>query len=70
MLCKTRTISIYALNGDSILEQDICHEKDDSITACAFYEGTGNEYLQRNLFFTGHTRGVVNVGLWSLNRLQ
>ena len=44
-----------------MLDQDVCHEPDDMITACAFYEGSGNEYLERDLFFTGHKRGVVNV---------
>lgn len=61
MLCRGRTVSLFTLNGDPILDQDVCHEPDDMITACAFYEGSGNEYLERDLFFTGHKRGVVNV---------
>ena len=44
-----------------ILQQAINMENDDVISACAFYEGNGNEYLQRQLIFTGHKRGVVNV---------
>ena len=61
MLCRGRTVSLFTLNGDPILDQDVCHETEDTITACAFYEGSGNEYLERDLIFTGHRRGVVNV---------
>ena len=61
MLCRARTVSLFTLNGEKILDQDVCHEPDDAITACAFYEGSGNEYLERDLVFTGQRRGVVNV---------
>ena len=61
MLCRARTVSLFTLNGAKVLDQDVCHESDDRITACAFYEGSGNEYLERDLVFTGHRRGVVNV---------
>lgn len=61
MLCRSRTVSLFTLNGEGILDQEVCQEPDDLITACAFYEGSGNEYLERNIIFTGHRRGVVNV---------
>ena len=61
MLCRVRTVSLFTLNGERILDQDVSQESSDTITACAFYEGSGNEYLGRNLIFTGHRRGVVNV---------
>ena len=61
MLCRARTVSLFTLNGEKVLDQDVCHEPDDRITACAFYEGSGNEYLGRDLVFTGQRRGVVNV---------
>ena len=61
MLCRARTVSLFTLNGEKVVEQDVCHENDDRITACAFYEGSGNEYLERDLVFTGQRRGVVNV---------
>ena len=32
-----------------------------AITTCAFYEGVGNEWLVRELLFTGHKDGKVNV---------
>ncbi|KAK3310818.1 uncharacterized protein B0T15DRAFT_51070 [Chaetomium strumarium] len=41
------------------------NQDDDFIHSCAFYEGStstgGNEWLQNQLVFTGHKRGVVNV---------
>lgn len=63
MLCRGSEVSLWTQNGDLILEQDVFVEGDDIISACAFYEGSGNEYLERDLIFTGHKKGVVNVGL-------
>ncbi|KAF2454179.1 hypothetical protein BDY21DRAFT_354308 [Lineolata rhizophorae] len=37
---------------------------DDYVASCAFYEGIGNEWLERELLFTGHRRGVVKI--WSV----
>ncbi|THC95243.1 hypothetical protein EYZ11_005282 [Aspergillus tanneri] len=31
--------------------------------SCAFYDGVDNEWQERELLFTGHRRGVVNI--WS-----
>ena len=61
MLCRGPEVALFTLNGELLLEQHVCVEGDETITACAFYEGVGNEYLQQNLVFTGHRRGVVNV---------
>lgn len=61
MLCRGHTLSLCTLNGDLILEQNVCLEGEEAIISCAFYEGLGNEYLERDLIFTGHKRGVVNV---------
>ena len=61
MLCRGHNVSLYTLNGELILDQDICGSGEDAIVSCAFYEGSGNEYLERDLVFTGHKRGVVNV---------
>ena len=63
MLCRGSEISIWTLNGGLMLKQDIFVEGEDQIHSCAFYEGSGNEYLERNLIFTGQRRGVVNVRL-------
>ena len=54
-------MTVLTLNGDHMLQQDIYVEGDDAISSCAFFEGNGNEYLERQLIFTGHKRGVVNV---------
>ena len=61
MLCRGPSVALFTLNGESLLEQHVCVEGDETITSCAFYEGSGNEYLSHNLVFTGHERGVVNV---------
>ena len=61
MLCRGPEVSLWTLNGDLMLELNILVEGDESICSCAFYEGSGNEYLERSLIFTGHKKGVVNV---------
>ena len=63
IICRGPEVSLWTLNGDLLLEQSIYVEGDDTISCCAFYEGSGNEYLERNLIFTGHKKGVVNVSL-------
>ena len=64
LLCAGPKAALYTLNGDLLLEQHVCAEGDEAITSCAFYEGSGNEYLEQNLVFTGHRRGAVNVRLY------
>jgi hypothetical protein len=63
MLCRGQKVALYTLNGELILEQNVCLDgcQDDYISCCAFYEGQGNEWLENNLVLTGHKRGVVNV---------
>ena len=56
-------MSLWTLNGDLVLEQNVHVEGDGTISSCAFYEGSGSEYLERNLILTGHKKGVVNVCL-------
>ncbi|OKL63698.1 hypothetical protein UA08_00718 [Talaromyces atroroseus] len=63
MICRGGRISLYSLNGSLLIDQVICETDDDHIISCAFYEGESNEWLERELLFTGHQRGVVNV--WS-----
>lgn len=48
----------------------MCVEGDDNIVSCAFYEGFGSEYLERDLIFTGHKKGVVNVILASNPKMK
>lgn len=61
MVCRGNRISIYTLNGALLLEQDVCESIDDRVMSCAFYEGVDNEWQERELIFTGHRKGVVNV---------
>ncbi|KAL2170857.1 hypothetical protein VTG60DRAFT_4344 [Thermothelomyces hinnuleus] len=67
MLCAGQHVLLYTLNGELILDQNVCagtHEAaaEDYVHSCAFYEGSGgNEWLENQLVFTGHKRGVVNV---------
>ena len=61
MICRRDRVSLYTLNGSLLLEQSLCDSVDDSIMTCVFYEGVNNEWQERELLFTGHRRGVVNV---------
>lgn len=61
MICRGGRITLYSLNGALLVDQVICEAEDDCIISCAFYEGESNEWLERELLFTGHKRGVVNV---------
>ena len=64
LLCQGHQVSLWTLNGESMIEQDLFAEGEDSISSCAFYEGSGNDFLERNLIFTGQRRGVVNI--WNI----
>ncbi|RYP22664.1 hypothetical protein DL765_001514 [Monosporascus sp. GIB2] len=76
MLCSGPNVALYTINGDPILDQNVCGaaEPDDFVHSCAFYEGSGNEWLASYLVFTGHKRGRVNIwkrvvsreGRWAL----
>ena len=68
LLCRGAYVLLYTLNGHLLVEQKLCEREDEEIVCCAFYEGQGNEYLQRELIFTGHTHGVTNV--WALTTLS
>ncbi|KAI1852047.1 hypothetical protein JX266_002900 [Neoarthrinium moseri] len=61
MLCSGPNVMLYSLNGELILDQNVCGEHDDYVHSCAFYEGSGNEWLENFLVFTGHRRGRVNI---------
>lgn len=71
MICRRDRVSLYTLNGSLLLEQILCDSVDDSIMTCVFYEGVNNEWQERELLFTGHRRGVVNVrALWYSHGFQ
>ncbi|KAI0883952.1 beach-domain-containing protein [Annulohypoxylon maeteangense] len=61
MLCSGPNVALYTINGDLMLDQNVCAEHDDYVYSCAFYEGSGNEWLENYLVFTGHRRGRVNI---------
>nr|KAK5440875.1 Beige protein-like 1 [Exophiala xenobiotica] len=63
VLCHDHEISVYSLNGDRLLRQDSGDRLQESIISCACYQGAGNEWLERDLVFTGHKRGQVRI--WS-----
>ena len=68
LLSQGRDVSLYTLNGHLLVKQRVCDSPDDQVTCCAFYEGAGNEWLERELIFTGHAHGVVNI--WALTTLS
>ncbi|KAI0837982.1 beach-domain-containing protein [Hypoxylon sp. FL0890] len=61
MLCSGPNVALYTINGDLMLDQNVCTEHDDYVYSCSFYEGSGNEWLENYLIFTGHRRGRVNI---------
>ncbi|KAL3475137.1 hypothetical protein BJX99DRAFT_230303 [Aspergillus californicus] len=63
VVSRGNRISLYTLNGALLLEQAVCEAADDKTLSCVFYEGVGDEWQERELLFTGHRRGVVNI--WS-----
>lgn len=70
MLCSGPNVLLFTLNGELLLEQNVCggEGQDDYVHACAFYEGQGSEWLENFLIFTGHRRGRVNVWRRSVRR--
>ena len=60
-LCQGPYLLLYTLNGHLLLKQKVCDSVDDEMTCCAFYEGAGNEWLEREIIVTGHAHGVANV---------
>lgn len=67
-LCQGPNLLVYTLNGHVLVEQKICDSDDDEMTCCAFYEGAGNEWIERELIFTGHSHGSANI--WALVTLS
>lgn len=63
MVCRNNRVNLYTLNGALLLDQVACDQVDDCILSCAFYEGVGNEWLEREILFTGHRKGLVNVSI-------
>jgi len=70
VLCQGSYVLLFTINGHLLVKQKIRDDNpgdssdDGGIVTCAFYEGAGNEYLERELLFTGHRHGVANI--WAL----
>ncbi|KAL8713271.1 MAG: hypothetical protein Q9225_006798 [Loekoesia sp. 1 TL-2023] len=60
MVCRGQDLTLFTLNGEVLVDQNVCTEE-DRVVSCAFYEGSGNDWLKRELVFTGHWKGVVNI---------
>jgi hypothetical protein len=67
-LCRGSHVLLFTLNGHLLVEQKVSEAPDDQILCCAFYNGAANEWVERELLFTGHSHGVVNV--WALTSLS
>jgi WD40 repeat protein len=67
LVCQGAYLLLYTLNGHLLVKQKVCESDSDCLYCCAFYEGAGNEWLDRELIFTGHSQGVANV--WALTTL-
>ncbi|KAJ5992482.1 hypothetical protein N7451_008206 [Penicillium sp. IBT 35674x] len=65
IVCRGNRITMYTLNGDVLIDQPVCESSEDHVLSCVFYEGVQNEWLERELVLTGHSRGVVNI--WAKN---
>lgn len=65
IVCRGNRITMYTLNGDVLVDQPVCESIEDQVLSCVFYEGVQNEWLERELVLTGHSRGVVNI--WAKN---
>ncbi|KAK7985187.1 hypothetical protein PG988_002809 [Apiospora saccharicola] len=77
MLCSGPNVALYTVNGELLLDQNVCEEHDDFVQSCAFYEGSGSEWLESFLVFTGHKRGRVKIwqrtiknGKWILELIR
>lgn len=68
VLCQGAHVLLYTLNGHLLVKQKICESDQDDMACCSFYEAAGNEWVERELIFTGHPRGVANV--WALTTLS
>lgn len=63
--CHDR-ILLSTINGEKIIDQDIKVGSDDVVSCCAFYETLGSDWIETELIFTGHRRGVANVSAISV----
>lgn len=65
LVCRRREVGIFTLNGEVVVERELTQEEGGAVVSCAFFEGSGVGWLKRELVFTGHAIGVVNVSFFS-----
>ena len=63
VICRKNRLSLYTLNGALLVNEVVLEAPDETILTCAFNDGIKNESYERDLVFTGHKKGVVNI--WS-----
>ena len=61
LLCSGMIAKLYTINGELILQQNLCAGLDDKITSCAFYATSSSEWLGGEYLITGHTKGTAKV---------
>jgi len=61
ILCSGMIATLYTINGDLILQQNLCAGLDDKISSCAFYATSSSEWLGGEYIMTGHTQGTAKV---------
>ncbi|PHH54099.1 Beige -like protein 1 [Ceratocystis fimbriata CBS 114723] len=83
------SVVLYNINGEVILNQRVTSslssslsttsntDDEDTLHTVAFYDGSGTEWVENDLIFTGHRRGKVTVwkrvvknGCWALQAVR
>ena len=67
VICRDADVLVYTLNGHLLVKHAASDSPTSKISCCAFYEGAGNEWLERELIFTGHAHGLAKA--WALTTL-
>lgn len=67
LLCRGPQLLLFTLNGHLLVEQKVSESPEDLMHCCAFYNGAANEWVERELVFTGHAHGIANA--WALTSL-
>lgn len=60
--CSGGTVRLWTINGD-LLVQRPTSQMSDPICSVRFYEGIAGQWQTRDLLFTGHKKGIIQI--WS-----
>lgn len=77
-MCSDRRALIYSLNGQCLIDQEICSTEDDMIYSCAFLAPLRNSWDGQEVVLTGHCKSIVNIwevvisteGKWHLSLIR